>query len=93
MRIECRLRTSVQYHIIQHSEIQQPKGMTIRTGLFGSRPTAAPETKNSYAEAAARVTVITGSIYFNTNYQDIIGQAIPDSQVISRRTPTEPTSG
>ena len=37
--------------------------------------------------------VITGTTNININYWNIIGQAIPDSQVISRRTPTEPTSG
>ena len=40
MRIECKLRTIVQYHIIQHSKIH---GQRVRQSPFCSRPTAAPE--------------------------------------------------
>ena len=54
MRIECRLRTIVYYHIIRHSRIQYQRG-TSNWPLW-LKTHCSTRTKNCHAEAVARVT-------------------------------------
>ena len=53
LRIECKLRTIVQYHIIQHSKIH---GQRVRQSPFWLKTHCSARIKNCHAEAATLVT-------------------------------------
>ena len=68
----------------------QPRGHNCRP--FGSSTTAGSPRNNRHAEAVSLLSSWLRANHFNTN-KERISERISDSQVISRRSPTEPTSG